>query len=162
MPCLNPRSAKSCDASCVTCPDRVWTQANHSRLDRRQANSRRRFRGTPPKASNHGEPRTGKPLKAKQIREAFNPVASLPPVNADSYRIADVLDERDRATVKRVRGFMESEIAPIIEDYWGRDWQRHPAGGPMSAVSLPTPRPSTPMKARVRWIPSSSGRRSPA
>jgi hypothetical protein len=32
-----------------------------------------------------------------------------------------VLDERDRATVKRVRGFKESEIAPIIEDYWGRD-----------------------------------------
>jgi hypothetical protein len=72
----------------------------------------------------------GKPLKAKQIREAFNPVASLPSVNADFYRIADMLDERDRERVKRVRGFMEGGIAPIIEDYWGRDQQRHPAGEP--------------------------------
>jgi hypothetical protein len=40
----------------------------------------------------------GKALKAKQIREAFKPVASLSPVNGDFYRNADVLDERNRAT----------------------------------------------------------------
>ena len=55
----------------------------------------------------------GKPLDAKRNREAFNPVASLPPVNVDFYRIA----ERERQTVKRVRGIVESKIAPIIEDY---------------------------------------------
>jgi hypothetical protein len=56
----------------------------------------------------------GKPPKAMQIREAFRPVASLPPVNGDLFRFADVLDERGRATVERVRRFVESEIAPFI------------------------------------------------
>ena len=43
-----------------------------------------------------------------------------PPVNGDFYNIADVLDAKERAVVKRVRDFMEREIAPIIEDYWAR------------------------------------------
>jgi glutaryl-CoA dehydrogenase len=46
---------------------------------------------------------------------------SPPPVVGDFYRITDVLDEEERAVVKRVRDFMESEVAPIIEDYWARD-----------------------------------------
>ena len=46
---------------------------------------------------------------------------SPPPVNADFYRIADLLDEKERAVAKRVREFMEREVAPIIEEYWGRD-----------------------------------------
>src|ERR1700730_12292790 len=46
---------------------------------------------------------------------------SSPPVNADFYRIADLLDEQERAVAERVREFMEREVAPIIEDYWGRD-----------------------------------------
>jgi glutaryl-CoA dehydrogenase len=50
---------------------------------------------------------------------------SPPPVNGDFYRIADVLDPKERAVVKRVRDFMETEVAPIIEDYWGRDQFPH-------------------------------------
>jgi glutaryl-CoA dehydrogenase len=46
---------------------------------------------------------------------------SPPPVEGDFYRIADVLNPRERAVAKRVRAFMESEVAPIIEDYWARD-----------------------------------------
>jgi glutaryl-CoA dehydrogenase len=46
---------------------------------------------------------------------------SPPPVDADFYRIADLLDESERGVVKRVRDFMETEVAPIIEDYWVRD-----------------------------------------
>ena len=46
---------------------------------------------------------------------------SPPPVNADFYRIADLLDEKERSVAKRVREFMEREVAPIIEDYWARD-----------------------------------------
>ena len=38
----------------------------------------------------------------------------------DFYRIADVLDAKERATVARVRAFLESEVAPIIEDHWAR------------------------------------------
>jgi glutaryl-CoA dehydrogenase len=48
-----------------------------------------------------------------------------PPVNGDFYKIADLLDPHERAIVKRVRGFMETEVAPIIEDYWARDQFPH-------------------------------------
>src|ERR1700722_11676098 len=44
-----------------------------------------------------------------------------PAVDGDFYRIADVLDDRGRAVAARVRDFMESEVAPIIGDYWNRD-----------------------------------------
>src|SRR3984893_9823984 len=46
---------------------------------------------------------------------------SPPAVNGDFYKIADVLDPKERAVVKRVRDFMETEVATIIEVYWGRD-----------------------------------------
>ena len=46
---------------------------------------------------------------------------SPPPPNGDFYRIADVLDDGERATVKRVRQFMDDEVTPIIADYWVRD-----------------------------------------
>ena len=48
-----------------------------------------------------------------------------PPVNGDFYRIADLLDPKERAVVKRVREFMEAEVAPIIEDHWARDQFPH-------------------------------------
>ena len=44
-----------------------------------------------------------------------------PPVDGDFYRIADLLDAKERALTRRVRDFMEAEVAPIIEDYWARD-----------------------------------------
>ena len=44
-----------------------------------------------------------------------------PPINGDFYRIADLLDTKERAVAERVRDFMEAEVAPIIEDYWARD-----------------------------------------
>ena len=44
-----------------------------------------------------------------------------PPVNGDFYNITGVLDAEERTVVKRVREFMEREVAPIIEDYWARD-----------------------------------------
>ena len=52
-----------------------------------------------------------------QTRKPYSP----PPPDGDFYRIADVLDADERAVVTRVRAFMESEVAPIIEDYWARD-----------------------------------------
>ena len=48
-----------------------------------------------------------------------------PPVNGDFYRIADLLDPHEREIVKRVRSFMEAEVAPIIEVYWARDQFPH-------------------------------------
>ena len=46
---------------------------------------------------------------------------AAPPVDGDFYRIADLLDAKERAVAQRVREFMEAEVAPIIEDYWARD-----------------------------------------
>jgi glutaryl-CoA dehydrogenase len=44
-----------------------------------------------------------------------------PAIDGDFYRIADVLNDEERALAKGVREFMETEVAPIIEDYWARD-----------------------------------------
>jgi glutaryl-CoA dehydrogenase len=46
---------------------------------------------------------------------------SAPPIDGDFYRIGSLLNDAERALVKRVRDFMEREIAPIIDDYWARD-----------------------------------------
>jgi alkylation response protein AidB-like acyl-CoA dehydrogenase len=45
----------------------------------------------------------------------------LPPPNGDFYRFADLLTAEERATVKKVRAFMESKVAPIITKYWTED-----------------------------------------
>jgi glutaryl-CoA dehydrogenase len=59
--------------------------------------------------------------RARAKEKAYIP----PPVNGDFYRIADLLDPKERAVVKRVRDFMEAEVAPIIGDFWARDqWLR--------------------------------------
>src|SRR6516225_9013063 len=61
-------------------------------------------------------------VPAARVREReYSP----PPVNGDFYKIADLLDPKERAVVKRVRDFMETEVAPIIEDYWARDQFPH-------------------------------------
>ena len=49
------------------------------------------------------------------------PAYAPPPVNGDFYRMLSLLSEEERAIVRRVRDFMESEVAPIIEDYWAKD-----------------------------------------
>ena len=43
---------------------------------------------------------------------------SVPPIDGDFYRIGNLLNDGESAIVKRVRDFMELEIAPIIDDYW--------------------------------------------
>ena len=44
----------------------------------------------------------------------------VPPlVNGDFYRITDLLDQKERAVVKRVRDFMEAAAAPIIDSKSG-------------------------------------------
>jgi hypothetical protein len=57
-------------------------------------------------------------LQAKPIGK---PDYVPPPIEGDFYRIAAVLNENERALLKRVREFTEGEIAPVIEDYWSRD-----------------------------------------
>ena len=39
-------------------------------------------------------------------------------VNSDFYAVDDFLDDEDRALVARVRGFVDGEVLPVINDYW--------------------------------------------
>ena len=45
----------------------------------------------------------------------------LPPPNSDFYHLADLLSDEGRAVMKKVRVFMESKVAPIINKYWVED-----------------------------------------
>jgi glutaryl-CoA dehydrogenase len=44
-----------------------------------------------------------------------------PPIDGDFYRIASVLNDEERALLRRVREFAEGVVEPVIEDYWARD-----------------------------------------
>src|ERR1700755_3694288 len=51
----------------------------------------------------------------------ITPPKPLPPPNSDFYDVYETLSADELATVKRVRAFMETKVAPIITDYWVRD-----------------------------------------
>jgi glutaryl-CoA dehydrogenase len=44
----------------------------------------------------------------------------LPPIDGDFYHLSHKLTEEERALQLRVRAFMETEVKPIINDYWLR------------------------------------------
>src|ERR1700747_1908916 len=46
---------------------------------------------------------------------------ALPQANGDFYAISTILSEEDQALVHRVRAFMETEVTPIINQYWTRE-----------------------------------------
>src|SRR5262245_28405269 len=45
----------------------------------------------------------------------------LPTPNSDFYHFADTLSGGDRAILEKVRAFMESKVAPVINKYWIED-----------------------------------------
>src|SRR5437879_4362004 len=45
----------------------------------------------------------------------------LPAPNSDFYQLADVLTAEEKAVVKKVRTYMETKVAPIINKYWSDD-----------------------------------------
>src|SRR5262249_28582850 len=45
----------------------------------------------------------------------------LPPPNSDFYQFAETLSADELATLKKVRAFMETKVAPIINKYWVED-----------------------------------------
>jgi alkylation response protein AidB-like acyl-CoA dehydrogenase len=45
----------------------------------------------------------------------------LPAPNSDFYELADTLNAEERGLLKQVRTFMETKVAPIINDYWVKD-----------------------------------------
>ena len=44
----------------------------------------------------------------------------LPAPNSDFYQTLDVLSDAQKAVVQRVRTFMETQVEPIIEQYWAK------------------------------------------
>src|SRR3984885_4343343 len=50
------------------------------------------------------------------------PVAvTLPKPNGDFYQVTECLSDADQATLRKVRAFMESQVAPVINKYWADD-----------------------------------------
>jgi alkylation response protein AidB-like acyl-CoA dehydrogenase len=43
------------------------------------------------------------------------------PPNSDFYLLQELLSDQERGVLASVRSFMESHVAPIINDYWARD-----------------------------------------
>ena len=46
---------------------------------------------------------------------------ALPQANGDFYAIGSTLSEEDQALLRRVRDFLEAEVAPVINAYWIRE-----------------------------------------
>ena len=60
-------------------------------------------------------------MASPQAAQAKRPAYSPPPINGDFYKIGNILNDKERALIKRVREFTEGVVAPVIEDYWARD-----------------------------------------
>jgi glutaryl-CoA dehydrogenase len=61
------------------------------------------------------------PPVAKQAKPNGQPATALPKPDGDFYQLTQSLSETERDLLKRVREFMESNVAPIITDYWAED-----------------------------------------
>jgi glutaryl-CoA dehydrogenase len=46
---------------------------------------------------------------------------TLPQANGDFYAIHSTLGEEDQSLLRRVRAFLEAEVAPVITEYWIRE-----------------------------------------
>src|SRR5258708_6416015 len=47
--------------------------------------------------------------------------ATLPKPNGDFYQFTQSLSDADQAVLKKVRAFMETSVAPVINKYWAED-----------------------------------------
>jgi alkylation response protein AidB-like acyl-CoA dehydrogenase len=57
---------------------------------------------------------------ATAVKEAKQ-AKPLPAPNSDFYQLADVLTADEKVVVKKVRTYMESHVAPVINKYWSDD-----------------------------------------
>src|ERR1700689_898848 len=49
------------------------------------------------------------------------PDAPLPKPNGDFYQVTESLNDSERAILQKVRAFMESKVAPVINQHWLED-----------------------------------------
>ncbi len=61
---------------------------------------------------------------------------SLPRVNGDFYHISATLSEEDQELLRRVRAFMETEVTPIINQYWTREEFPHQLVPGLAALGI--------------------------
>ena len=61
---------------------------------------------------------------------------TLPRVDGDFYHISETLSEEDQALLRRVRVFMETEVAPIINQYWTREEFPHQIVPGLAALGI--------------------------
>ena len=68
------------------------------------------------------------PARARLLPPASRPINNevrqpkvLPPPNSDFYQTAETLSADELAILKKVRAFMETKVAPIINKYWVED-----------------------------------------
>ena len=54
-------------------------------------------------------------------RKDTKQLKQLPAPNSDFYQLKDVLTADELALVKKVRTYMETKVAPIINKYWADD-----------------------------------------
>src|ERR671917_484567 len=68
-------------------------------------------------------------------------MADRPTVTSDFYEFEHLLDDQDRATLHRVRAFMDEQVEPIINEWWTRaQFPRHLIPG-IAELGLPEPEP---------------------
>src|SRR5579871_4615315 len=51
----------------------------------------------------------------------FKKPAALPAPNSDFYLLGELLSDPERALLRRVRTFMETKVAPVINQFWAQD-----------------------------------------
>jgi alkylation response protein AidB-like acyl-CoA dehydrogenase len=49
------------------------------------------------------------------------PAVTLPKPDGDFYQVTECLNDTERDTLKQVRTFMETKVAPVITKYWAED-----------------------------------------
>lgn len=54
----------------------------------------------------------------KLMEHASGKHKELPPIDADFYHLSHLLTDKERALQLKVRNFMETEIKPIVDEYW--------------------------------------------
>lgn len=57
----------------------------------------------------------------KMLEGGSKPAKALPEINGDFYELSLRLNEEDLATQLQVRQFMETEVAPIVNNFWLHD-----------------------------------------
>ena len=58
---------------------------------------------------------------AQPAKKEAQKTKPLPAPNSDFYQLADLLTAEEKAIVKKVRAYMETKVAPIINKYWSDD-----------------------------------------